>query len=167
MAGRPPRFETVSLPLKIEDVNAISQPLPCGYADATRGGGMTFERVVFSMDRGVQGRGYGSETMREIMRRLRCIGCCRARLLVVPENPAATLYERMGFRTVGEDASGGCLVMEVVLRAASWAATVVQAMSGALTAWSRRGRRRMRLRLSPGPHAAMVIGVERGPPCPA
>jgi hypothetical protein len=41
------RFETVSLPLKIEDVNAISQPLPGGYADVTRGGGMTFERVVF------------------------------------------------------------------------------------------------------------------------
>jgi GNAT superfamily N-acetyltransferase len=121
----------------------------------------------FSMDRRVQGRGYGSETMREIMRRLRCIGCRRARLLVVPGNPAATLYERMGFRTVGEDASEGCLVMEVVLRAASWAATAVQAMSGALTAWSRRGRRRMRLRLSPGPHAAMVIGVERGPPFPA
>jgi hypothetical protein len=35
------------LPFKIEDVNAIPQPLPGGYADVTRGGGMTFERVVF------------------------------------------------------------------------------------------------------------------------
>jgi hypothetical protein len=71
------------------------------------------------MDRRVQGRGFGSETMREIMRRLRSIGCRRVRLLVVPGNPAATLYERMGFRSVGEDACEGCLVMEVVLRAAS------------------------------------------------
>jgi GNAT superfamily N-acetyltransferase len=61
----------------------------------------------FAMDRRVQGRGYGSEAMREIMRRLRCVGCRRARLLVVPGNPAAILYERMGFRTVGEDASEG------------------------------------------------------------
>jgi hypothetical protein len=35
------------LPFTIEDVNAIPQPLPGGYADVTRGGGMTFERVVF------------------------------------------------------------------------------------------------------------------------
>ena len=35
------------LPITIEDVNAIPQPLPGGYADVTRGGWMTFERVVF------------------------------------------------------------------------------------------------------------------------
>jgi hypothetical protein len=34
------------LPFTIEDVNAIPQPLRGGYADVTRGGGMTFERVV-------------------------------------------------------------------------------------------------------------------------
>ncbi len=34
-------------PFTIEDVNAIPQPLPGGYADVARGGGMTFERVVF------------------------------------------------------------------------------------------------------------------------
>jgi hypothetical protein len=35
------------MPFTIEDVNAIPQPLPGGYADVTRGGGMIFERVVF------------------------------------------------------------------------------------------------------------------------
>jgi hypothetical protein len=35
------------VPFEIEDVNAIPQPLLGGYADVTRGGGMTFERVVF------------------------------------------------------------------------------------------------------------------------
>jgi hypothetical protein len=35
------------VPFKIEDVNAIPQTLLGGYADVTRGGGMTFERVVF------------------------------------------------------------------------------------------------------------------------
>jgi hypothetical protein len=35
------------LPFTIEDVNAIPRRLPGGYADVTRGGGTTFERVVF------------------------------------------------------------------------------------------------------------------------
>ena len=35
------------LPFTIEDVNAIPQTLLSGYADVTRGGEMTFERVVF------------------------------------------------------------------------------------------------------------------------
>jgi hypothetical protein len=44
----PPRTERYRfLPFKIEDVNAVPQALPGGYADVTRGGGMTFERVVF------------------------------------------------------------------------------------------------------------------------
>jgi hypothetical protein len=42
------RFE----PFKIEDVNVIPQTLLSGYADVTRGGGMTFERVVFLGPRG-------------------------------------------------------------------------------------------------------------------
>jgi hypothetical protein len=33
--------------------------------------------------------------------------------------------------------------------------------------WTKRGRRRMRPRLTLGPHAATVIGVERGTPCAA
>jgi hypothetical protein len=35
------------MPFKIEDVNAVPQTLLSGDADVTRGGGMTFERVVF------------------------------------------------------------------------------------------------------------------------
>jgi hypothetical protein len=35
------------VPFMIEDVNGVPQTLPGGYADVTRGGGITFERVVF------------------------------------------------------------------------------------------------------------------------
>jgi hypothetical protein len=35
------------VPFTVEDVNAVPQTLLSGYADVTRGGGMTFERVVF------------------------------------------------------------------------------------------------------------------------
>jgi hypothetical protein len=45
MPARTERYRFV--PFEIEDVNAIPQMLPGGYADVTRGGGMTFERVVF------------------------------------------------------------------------------------------------------------------------
>jgi hypothetical protein len=46
-ACQPEQNDIGFLPFTIEDVNAIPQPLPGGYADVTRGGGMTFERVVF------------------------------------------------------------------------------------------------------------------------
>jgi hypothetical protein len=45
MSARTERYRFV--PFEIEAVNAIPQPLLGGYADVTRGGGMTFERVVF------------------------------------------------------------------------------------------------------------------------
>jgi len=45
MPARTERYRFV--PFEIEDVNAIPQTLLGGYADVTRGGGMTFERVVF------------------------------------------------------------------------------------------------------------------------
>jgi hypothetical protein len=35
------------MPFEIEDVNAIRRTLLSGDADVTRGGGMTFEQVVF------------------------------------------------------------------------------------------------------------------------
>jgi hypothetical protein len=45
MAAKTERYRFV--PFQVEDVNAIPRTLPGGYADVTRGGGMTFERVVF------------------------------------------------------------------------------------------------------------------------
>lgn len=45
MPARTERYRFV--PFEIEDVNAIPQRLLDGYAEVTRGGGMTFERVVF------------------------------------------------------------------------------------------------------------------------
>ncbi|MEA2730371.1 MAG: hypothetical protein QOF70_4846 [Acetobacteraceae bacterium] len=51
MPARTERYRFV--PFEIEDVNAIPQTLLGGYADVTRGGGMTFERWC-SLDRAVQ-----------------------------------------------------------------------------------------------------------------
>jgi hypothetical protein len=45
MPARTERYRFV--PFEIEDVNAVPQTLLSGDADVTRGGGMTFERVVF------------------------------------------------------------------------------------------------------------------------
>lgn len=45
MPAKTERYRFV--PFEVEDVNAIAQTLLGGYADVTRGGGMTFERVVF------------------------------------------------------------------------------------------------------------------------
>jgi hypothetical protein len=45
MPARTERYRFV--PFAIEDVNAVPQTLLNGYADVTRGGGMTFERVAF------------------------------------------------------------------------------------------------------------------------
>ena len=45
MPARTERYQFV--PFAIEDVNAVRQTLLKGDADVTRGGGMTFERVVF------------------------------------------------------------------------------------------------------------------------
>ena len=45
MPAKTERYRFV--PFEVEDVNAIAQTLLGGYADVIRGGGMTFERVVF------------------------------------------------------------------------------------------------------------------------
>ncbi len=45
MPARTERYRFV--PFAIEDVNGVPQTLLSGDADVTRGGGMTFESVVF------------------------------------------------------------------------------------------------------------------------
>jgi GNAT superfamily N-acetyltransferase len=123
----------------------------------------------FAMDRRAQGRGLGRATMAEIMRRFhRVAGCRRVRLLVAPDNRGAChLYEDAGFRPVGVLRATGELILEFIPPVLLGASRAARNVLGPLPIWTKRGRRRMRLRLAPGPHAAMVIGVERGPPLPA
>ena len=49
-----------------------------------------------------RGRGIGSAMMRQLLDELRETGYPRASLSVQKENPAARLYERLGFRIVGD-----------------------------------------------------------------
>ncbi|WP_439598606.1 GNAT family N-acetyltransferase [Falsiroseomonas sp.] len=121
----------------------------------------------FILARAHQGRGLGRAILARIMAGMASVpGCRRIRLIVVPENAGAqALYRRMGFRLVGTLPATGDLVMECALRPGSPAlAASLPALACPIA--SRRGRRRMRLRPRTGPHAARVIGVERGPPRP-
>jgi hypothetical protein len=89
----------------------------------------------------------------------------RVRLLVASDNHGAHhLYEDAGFRPVGVLQATGELILERVLPTLLWARRTMREVLGSLPIWTKRGRRRLRLRLALGPHAAMVIGVERGPP---
>ncbi|MGX9965487.1 GNAT family N-acetyltransferase [Roseomonas sp. F4] len=119
----------------------------------------------FILARSHQGRGLGRTILARIMAGMAAVpGCRRIRLIVVPENGGAlALYRKMGFSLVGTLPATGDLVMECALRPGSPAlAQAVRALACAIA--SRRGRRRMRLRPRTGPHAARVIGIERGPP---
>lgn len=112
-----------------------------------------------------QGRGLGRAILARIMVGLASVPACRRmRLIVVPENAGArALYAKMGFGLVDTLPATGDLVMECALRPGSPAWAPARAATACPIA-TRRGRRRMRLRPRTGPHAARVIGVERGPP---
>jgi ribosomal protein S18 acetylase RimI-like enzyme len=58
---------------------------------------------------GRRGRGYGDELLTALLERARKSGFERVSLSVEPDNPALKLYERHGFRQVGE--KGGSLTM--------------------------------------------------------
>ena len=119
-----------------------------------------------AMDRRNQGCGYGRLALGDAIQRMRRIPSCRRiRLLVAPDNrPARRLYEHAGFEQVGLWASTGELILEFSLpdpaNVEGNEAFVLQAVA----ARARRVFRHRRLRLTAGPHAAWVIGVERGPP---
>jgi diamine N-acetyltransferase len=117
----------------------------------------------FALDRRYQGRGYGRWAMQQIMANVRrIVGCRRVRLLVSPANVYATrLYTQAGFRQVGVHTSGE-LILEVVLSRFAVIEDIIAWLRASSV--SKRARRVGRLRSSPGPHAAQVIGVERGPP---
>ena len=57
-----------------------------------------------SVRKGFRGRGVGGALMGELMGELVRRGCARASLSVQKENPALRLYERLGFRIVGDGA---------------------------------------------------------------
>lgn len=116
-----------------------------------------------ALDRRHQGRGYGRMAVARIMAHLRRIaGCRRVRLLVVPGNDRAIrLYEQAGFRRVGVNRAGE-FILEAVLFGVATIRNVIALIRASSV--SKRARRAGRLRLSPGPHAALAIGVERGPP---
>ncbi len=119
----------------------------------------------FALDCRQQGHGYGHATMRAILHRLRHVDRCRrVRLLVSPDNTSARhVYERAGFHLAGTLPSTGELVLQLVMPGS----TPVPAGGfdrPLVVVRSRRAGRERRLRPTVGPHAARVIGVERGPP---
>jgi GNAT superfamily N-acetyltransferase len=122
----------------------------------------------FILARSHQGKGLGRGILARIMSRLAGVpGCRRMRLIVVPGNQGAiALYARAGFRIVGTLPATGDLVMECELRARCTVATSA-GLPAICPIATRRGRRRMRVRPRTGPHAARVIGIERGPPAPS
>ncbi|NKC34503.1 GNAT family N-acetyltransferase [Falsiroseomonas selenitidurans] len=122
----------------------------------------------FILARSHQGGGLGRQVLARIMATLRNRpGCRRLRLIVVPENAGAiALYRKIGFRLVDTLPETGDLVMEIALHPAAAPAEDAAAVEQGPIA-ARRRRWRMRLRPRTGPHAARMIGVERGPPAAA
>lgn len=117
-----------------------------------------------ALDRRQQGRGYGRAAVAHIMSSVRRIaGCRRVRLLVAADNAAALrLYTQAAFRPAGVSDSGE-LILEAKLADLSSAGILLSDMIRVVVRpghASRQGR----LRLSAGPYAARMIGVERGPP---
>ncbi|MBU8544925.1 MULTISPECIES: GNAT family N-acetyltransferase [Roseomonadaceae] len=117
----------------------------------------------FILARAHQGRGLGRAILARIMAGLASMPACRrVRLIVVPGNEGAlALYRKMGFRMAGTLPATGDLVMECALRPGG-PAPAYFTLDATCPIPGRRGR--MRLRPRTGPHAARVIGVERGPP---
>jgi len=120
----------------------------------------------FAIDRRQQGHGYGSLAMLAVLSRLEHLGTCRrVRLLVALDNVRARgLYDRAGFRPLSRSTGTGEIVLELALRPAVATDGLEAFILDAVVARAKRVFCHRRLRLSAGPHAAWVIGVERGPP---
>ena len=120
----------------------------------------------FAVDLRQQGRGFGSLAMQAVIDHLRRVsGCRRLRLFVAPENLRARgLYDRAGFRWIGCLPSTGEVILELALWLAEEADQYLEYVLAIIAAGTQRAFRHRRLRYAAGPHAARVIGVERGPP---
>lgn len=119
-----------------------------------------------ALDRRQQGRGYGRAALGAVLDRLRRVpGCRRVRLLVTRDNVRARqLYESGGFRAAGIWAATREMVLELVLPGGVDGGRLDTFNLAAVAMRVRRVFRHRRLRRTAGPHAAWVIGVERGPP---
>lgn len=111
-----------------------------------------------------QGFGYGRAILVTVLARLgRIPGCRRVRLLVAADNHGARrLYGRHLFRPVDVHGATGELVLEHDL--ADGQLDEVEAPRRLGRRFARDDSGHLRLRPHTGPHAAWVIGVERGPP---
>ena len=119
-----------------------------------------------ALDRSQQGRGYGRCALVDALGHLQRVpGCRRVRLLVAPENTRARrLYDAAGFDAVGRFTVTGELILELALRPSFDAAARIAFAPAIAASGARRVFNHRRLRRTAGPHAAWVIGVERGPP---
>jgi len=115
-----------------------------------------------AIGRAHQGFGHGRAIVEAVLVRLgRIPGCRRIRLLVAPANfGARRLYARSGFHFVGE--IRGELVLERDLKTGPTREMTTPWTLG--SSFAQRDPSHLRLRACTGPHAARVIGVERGPP---
>jgi hypothetical protein len=87
-------------------------------------------------------------------------GCRRVLLLVDQENLAAQhLYRHMGFKPSDTRSVG---TEEILAWSCAGLTPVLDLVPEQQSPFTK--RRRLRVRLSPGPHAARVIGSTRGPP---
>jgi RimJ/RimL family protein N-acetyltransferase len=111
-----------------------------------------------------QGFGHGRTILATVLARLgRIPGCRRVRLLVATDNHGARrLYGRYFFRPVDVDPVTGELVLEYDLEDGQPYDVVTPRTLGRGFMPDDLGH--LRLRPHVGPHAAWVIGVERGPP---
>ncbi|WP_424814263.1 GNAT family N-acetyltransferase [Roseococcus sp. YIM B11640] len=117
-----------------------------------------------AISRSQQGMGHGRRIMEAVIARLRLVpGCRRIRLLVAPDNPGALrLYQRAGFRLQATWPATGELLLECALDGGQPYELLAPQSLG--RRFSGRDEGHLRLRPPCGPHAARVIGVERGPP---
>lgn len=128
--------------------------------------GRTWWLGWLALDQRFQGLGHGRRALEEALRRLRAASACdRVRLLVAPENTGALkLYERAGFRMLDRLRETGELILECRLRTGGWLERLALPLLAAVLPMIKHASAHRRLRASIGPHAAWVIGVERGPP---
>ena len=115
-----------------------------------------------AIGRAHQGFGHGRAILQAVLGRLERIPACRRiRLLVAPANHGARrLYARAGFLIAGE--AKGDLVLERDLATGPACGLATPWSLG--TSFAQRDPSHLRLRPRTGPHAARMIGVERGPP---
>src|SRR4051812_21006524 len=88
-------------------VGAASCRLPRGYGYVDE----QTPELTIGVDEPYRGRGIGTALLGALAERARTDGFERLSLSVERENPARRLYERSGYREIGEDPGGGVLML--------------------------------------------------------